>query len=175
MWTSSFGHFQWFNCFTRHLWPKRMKVLPICHLLCGPILPRVSRNSKGVLGTYSTRGLQEQQGGAGDLSYPGSPGTEGAGDLFYPGSPGTEGAGDLFYPGSPGTEGAGDLFYPGSPGTEGAGDLFYPGSPGTEGAGDLFYPGSPGTEGALHLFHPKQQGGAIWTYIMRKHNLATIG
>ena len=29
-------------------------------------------NSKGVLGTYSIPGLYEQQGGAGDLFYPGS-------------------------------------------------------------------------------------------------------
>ena len=41
----------------------------------GPILPRVPRNSKGVLGTCSTPGPHGQQGGAGDLLYPRSPRT----------------------------------------------------------------------------------------------------
>ena len=39
----------------------------------GPILPPVPMNIKGVLGTYSTPGPHEHQGGAGDLFYPRSP------------------------------------------------------------------------------------------------------
>ena len=75
-------------------------------------------NSKGVLGTYSTPGPYKQQGGAGDLFYPGSLQTARVcwgpilprvltnskgvlGTYSIPGPHGKQGgAGDLFYPGS---------------------------------------------------------------------------
>ena len=96
-------------------------------------LPR--KNKKGIPRTYSTPGSHKQQGGAGDLFYPGAPQTaRGCWGPILPRGP-TNSKGVLGTYSTPGPHkqqgGAGDLFYPGTPQTArwSFWDLFYPGSP----------------------------------------------